>query len=847
MTTSPSINPDFPTTEPRLRAALRELVATRAAGDPTVPALVSEPDLFLRLCPAPTIGVTGTKGKTTTSALTAAILAADPSHPAVLGGNIGIPIVERLLELTPDHRVVYELSELQLPTLSRGTTVAVYTNVTSDHLDRHGSLEAYRRVKRSLAERVDPTGAVVLNAEDPVVAAYAGIGRAPAVMVRRSRPMAGGLGVVDGWIVADGTRRLPSAGGGRAATGPGGRIMPVGELAIPGAHNVSNALAAIAVGLLFGVAPDAIREAAASFTGVEHRLESVALIDGVRFVNDSQGTQPDAVIAALRAFEPPIVLIAGGRDKGVDLDELVTVVAERAVAAVVIGETGPALGRRFAAAGVGHGRGSRNDGRRGPSCRRHRARRPRRGRTGRGARDRAAQPRRGQLRHVCRLRRSRPRVQGVGGRVGRRSDWEGPMNLAPPIPRFGRPTEADEREVARRTGVSRRAANRTPTKDLTQVLQRERHEPDYLILVVVVALAAVGILMVYSSSAMRGYLSADADTFATVGPQIQWALLGIVAMVVMMRIDYRYLRLVSIPAYVAGLVLLVLVFVPSLNIVVGGSARWLKLGPLPAIHPAEIAKLALIIYLAHWFAKRGTKVSGFWRGTVPFLVIAGPVIALVFSEPDLGTTIVITLTSFMILFVAGANLLHLGGLFGMAGMAAIFVGLQGYQIDRIRAWLNPWEYADTIGYHTVQGLLALGMGGLFGSGLGESRMAGGLFVPNAFNDFIFAIIGEEFGLVGAGVVIALFVAAGLRWYPGRPVGPRHLRGPARDGDHRLAVHPGVHQHRRRRHAGPDHRHHAAVHQCRRFVADHQFRGDRHPALDLARDRRQGDLERRCDC
>ncbi len=339
------------------------------------------------------------------------------------------------------------------------------------------------------------------------------------------------------------------------------------------------------------------------------------------------------------------------------------------------------------------------------------------------------------------------------------------MNLAPPIPRFGRPADGAERDDVRRAGATRRTANRTPTKDLSQVLQRERHEPDYLILVVVVALAAVGILMVYSSSAMKGYLSADADTFATVGPQIQWALLGIIAMVVMMRIDYRYLRLASVPAYVSGLVLLVLVFVPSLNVVIGGSARWLKLGPLPAIHPAEIAKLALIIYLAHWFAKRGTKVSGFWRGTVPFLVIAGPVIALVFKEPDLGTTIVITLTSFVIWFVAGANLLHLGSLFGMAGMAAIFVGLQGYQLDRIRAWLNPWEYADTIGYHTVQGLLALGMGGVFGSGLGESRMAGGLFVPNAFNDFIFAIIGEEFGLLGAGVVIALFVLlayAGIR-------------------------------------------------------------------------------------
>jgi UDP-N-acetylmuramoylalanine--D-glutamate ligase len=352
VTTSPSINPDFPTTEPRLRAALQELVAARAAGDATVPALVSEPALFLRLCDAPTVGVTGTKGKTTTASLTAAILAADPTHPVVLGGNIGTPIVERLPELTAEHRVVYELSELQLPTLSRGTTVAAYTNVTADHLDRHGSLEAYRRVKRRLAELVDPAGALVLNAEDPVIAAYAGLGTTPAVLYRRDRPIAGGVGVVDGWIVADAVRRLPLAGGGSAGTGPGGRIMPVDALGIPGAHNVSNALAAVAVGLLFGLAPDAIRAGAAAFGGVEHRLETVALVDGVRFVNDSQGTQPDAVIAALRAFDAPIVLIAGGRDKGVALDELARVVAERAAAAVLIGETGPDLARRFGAAGL---------------------------------------------------------------------------------------------------------------------------------------------------------------------------------------------------------------------------------------------------------------------------------------------------------------------------------------------------------------------------------------------------------------------------------------------------------------------------------------------------------------
>jgi UDP-N-acetylmuramoylalanine--D-glutamate ligase len=352
VTTSPSVNPDYPTTEPRLRAALLALTAARAAGDPGAPAIVSEADLVLRLCPAPMIGVSGTKGKTTTSALAHALLAADPSHRAILGGNIGRPLVERLPDLRDDDRVVIELSELQLPTLSRGTTVAVFTNVTSDHLDRHGSVEAYRAVKRRFAEQVDPDGALVLNVDDPVVATYAGLGAAPVVPYRLERPMPGGVGLVDDWIVAAGVERLPLAGGGVAATGPGGRIMPIGELAIPGRHNIANALAAVGTALLFGVAPDAIRSAAAAFTGVEHRLETVAIVDGVRFVNDSQGTQPDAVIAALRAFRAPIVLIAGGRDKGIDLADLGPVVAQRAAAAVLIGESGPTLEDLFRAAGL---------------------------------------------------------------------------------------------------------------------------------------------------------------------------------------------------------------------------------------------------------------------------------------------------------------------------------------------------------------------------------------------------------------------------------------------------------------------------------------------------------------
>jgi len=226
----------------------------------------------------------------------------------------------------------------------------------------------------------------------------------------------------------------------------------------------------------------------------------------------------------------------------------------------------------------------------------------------------------------------------------------------------------------------------------------------------------------------------------------------------MSRLDYRFLRLISRGIFLVAFLLLIVVLLPQIGpirpIEVGGSARWLQIGPLPSVHPAEFAKLALVIYLAHWFAKRGTKVHGFWGGTVPFLIILAPVCFLVFREPDLGTTSVIALTGLMLFFVAGANLLHLALLGGGAFLAAIFLGLQGYQMDRIRIWLNPWPEALGAGFHTVQGLLALGSGGITGRGLGQSMVS----VPNAFNDFIFAEVGQEFGLIGAVIVIALFAA-----------------------------------------------------------------------------------------
>ena len=225
-------------------------------------------------------------------------------------------------------------------------------------------------------------------------------------------------------------------------------------------------------------------------------------------------------------------------------------------------------------------------------------------------------------------------------------------------------------------------------------------------------------------------------------------------MLIMMRIDYRLLRLAVVPLLGVAFVFLVIVLLPPVGPIspriVGGSARWLQIGPLPAVHPAEFAKLALVIYLAHWLAQRGTRIKSFVRGTVPFLLIVGPVVCLVLLEPDLGTHRSSALTAFTMFFVAGARLLHLAGLALAAVPVVTFLFIEGYQVDRIRALLDPWADPTGIGFHSIQGYLALALAGVTGAGLGQSRLAGGLFLPNASNDFIFAIIGEEFGLVGAG-------------------------------------------------------------------------------------------------
>jgi cell division protein FtsW len=284
-----------------------------------------------------------------------------------------------------------------------------------------------------------------------------------------------------------------------------------------------------------------------------------------------------------------------------------------------------------------------------------------------------------------------------------------------------------------------------------------------VIVLAVLALTALGLLVVYSSSAMSGYLSSGGDTFRTLGPQLMWAAVGLVLMLIVMRLDYRWLRLVSLPLALVAAVLLVLVQVDTFQVTVGGSAQWLKLPGLPAVQPSELAKLALVIYLAHWMARRGSAVAGLRTGLVPFVVIVAPFVLLIFKSPDIGSAGVLGLTTLLMFFLAGANPIYLAGLVAAAaGGAAVF--LKDYQLERLQSFADPFADRLASGYQPVQGLLALGLGGLFGAGLGERAAAGGIVLPNAHNDYIFAVIGQEFGFLGALAVIGLFVLLAYRGF-----------------------------------------------------------------------------------
>jgi cell division protein FtsW len=279
--------------------------------------------------------------------------------------------------------------------------------------------------------------------------------------------------------------------------------------------------------------------------------------------------------------------------------------------------------------------------------------------------------------------------------------------------------------------------------------------PGYAVLIGVVAvLNLIGVVMVLSASSVASLTSYGSPWHFFVR-HLVWTGLGIAAFIVALRLDYRVWQRAVLPLLVISIGLLVLVLVPGIGIEVAGARRWLGTSGW-RFQPTEIAKLALLVFTADLVARRGAQTSDWRRVLRPALLVLAMFAVLVVAQPDLDSTVVLALIVGVVLLVGGIPLRHLAGV-GAAG--AITVGVLAmaapYRRVRVFTFLNPWADASNTGYQISQSLIALGSGGWTGVGLGAGR-AKWLFLPNAHTDFIFAIIGEELGLLGCLVVVLLF-------------------------------------------------------------------------------------------
>lgn len=292
--------------------------------------------------------------------------------------------------------------------------------------------------------------------------------------------------------------------------------------------------------------------------------------------------------------------------------------------------------------------------------------------------------------------------------------------------------------------------------------QPRRGTPDFLFLFLTLVLVAFGLLMVFSASSMSNsyYYAGDALYFTK--RQALSIILGLVGMFVCMNMHYSRLKKWAVPFFFIILVMLFLV--PFVGVGRNGARSWFLIGPLQ-LQPAEFAKLGIILYLSALISRKQEKFRSFKKGLLPALMTVGLVGGLIMLQPDLGSTMLVVLTAFLVILVGGADLrqiLFLGtsfGVIGSLGLGLYFLthrNVASYRLDRFTAYLNPWADEKGSGYHIIQSLYAFGHGGLTGAGFGKSIQKLH-YLPAPHNDFIFSIIGEELGFIGAFLFLLVYL------------------------------------------------------------------------------------------
>ncbi len=294
--------------------------------------IISELELAYRLSEAPFIAITGTNGKSTTTTMIGEFLTAG-GKSIILGGNIGIPLVEKAYNAREDQIIVAEVSSFQLETVEDFSPfISLLLNISSDHLNRHGTMENYLNLKARIFEKQGKDSHVVLNYDDPEIRSLAGRTSASVHFFSTAESVVKGISLNNGKIYyKNGDSEFD--------------LCSPGDIPVPGEHNLRNTMAAMVSSLLCGVKKEVLRESIAGFKGLKHRMEHVTVVKGVRFIDDSKGTNPDAVMSALNSFEEPLVLIAGGVDKNMDFSGLCDLIARRVKGLVLIGSTADILCR----------------------------------------------------------------------------------------------------------------------------------------------------------------------------------------------------------------------------------------------------------------------------------------------------------------------------------------------------------------------------------------------------------------------------------------------------------------------------------------------------------------------
>jgi cell division protein FtsW len=283
---------------------------------------------------------------------------------------------------------------------------------------------------------------------------------------------------------------------------------------------------------------------------------------------------------------------------------------------------------------------------------------------------------------------------------------------------------------------------------------------DFILLVVALALVGIGIVMVYSTSAI---LAGDRfqDSYYFLKRQALYAGIGFVLMILMMLFPYGVLKRLAYPILILSILSLIAVLIPGIGHRAGGSMRWLKIGAF-SFQPSEFAKLGLIIFLAYLLTKKEEKIRSFSFGFLPTILFSGLIIALILREPDFGAALFLTAMVLLLLFVSGARLIYIMSAFLVAAPVAYYFLINAaYRQKRLMSFIQPWENPTGTSFQLIQSFLSFGSGGLFGLGLGEGRQKL-FFLPAPHTDFIFSGIGEELGLVGAMIVVLLFFILTLR-------------------------------------------------------------------------------------